>query len=517
MQELGFEVFVPKVIPKTGFRSGGVSFDFDASLSIPRRVLDRLNSFDFYHSKWPPSIVRLLNRYFGTAFIMPFGQQVPEAIGNFDGLIVFRAFGIDTRRNYSEVLQAMHGGEILKRVSGVKDRFWFGEGYDNLHEIESSLFKDARLYLPLSLPAVSFKHANQWRGTTKKILFVAPNVLNDDYCGKIYSDFKRDFGDLPHVMVGAQDIPVDDPHMLGFVTDEQLADLFRDCAAYYYHSREPRHVHYTPFEAAIIGTPMVYMADSLLDHLCPDSIEGRAATVEEARTNLKRLLNGDAAYIASVRDDQRKIPQKLTHDHCLAVWRENLTRSGFMNRLRPPKVGEVVRALSEDALPNQIKKTLWPPLKFEIEPNAESFSEKYGSSLKDGIKFNQPLPDWVLSTTGLADQEWFGRWSDGPRVVLTLSHMLQGEFELAISATAYRWNKWLGFTVRVGEAESRVTFGSDYQNLKTVRLSFDLKKPTNVIEILIPKPTTPPNDPRKVGIALVEMRMIAPHGASGLN
>lgn len=517
MQELGFEVFVPKVIPKTGFRSGCVSFDFDSSLSIPRRVLERLNRFDFYDSKWPPSIVRLVNRYFAVAFVMPHGQQLSEAVDKFAGHVVFRVFGAESPRTYSGVIQHLFGPDIHSRIAEIKDRFWFGECYNNLHEVESELFKERALFLPLAVPRPFFNHENQWRGGDKKILFVAPNVMSNPYYAKVYSDFKRDYGDLPHVMVGAQDIPVDDPHMLGFVTDEQLVNLFKDSAAYYYHSREPRHVHYTPFEAAIVGTPMVYMADSLLSRVCAESVEGRAKTTEEARENLKRLLEGDAAYIDLVRNDQRGIVRTLAQDHCLAVWRENLTRSGFLDRLQPPKVGEVVKTLLRDALPKWAKKILWPPLRFEIEPNADSFGEKYGSSLKEGIEFNQPLPEFVLSTAGLADQEWFGRWSDGPRVVLTLSHMLQGEFELSISATAYGWNKLLGFMVRIGDAESRVTFGTNYDQLETATLAFNVRKPTNVIEILIPKPTTPPNDPRKVGIALVEMRMIAPREAARPN
>lgn len=48
MMELGFEVFVPKKVPKKNFRSAAVSFDYDKSLTIPKAALDRLNDFDFY-------------------------------------------------------------------------------------------------------------------------------------------------------------------------------------------------------------------------------------------------------------------------------------------------------------------------------------------------------------------------------------------------------------------------------------------------------------------------------------
>lgn len=77
--ELGYEVFTPKVIPTaTGFRSGAVDFSYDKTLSIPKRVLARLNSFNFYETAWPSDIVKLLNRYFGAIYIIPYGKQVPK-------------------------------------------------------------------------------------------------------------------------------------------------------------------------------------------------------------------------------------------------------------------------------------------------------------------------------------------------------------------------------------------------------------------------------------------------------
>jgi hypothetical protein len=46
--DLGFEVFTPKVIPESSsFRSNLVDYRYDASLSLPKRVLDRLNTFNF--------------------------------------------------------------------------------------------------------------------------------------------------------------------------------------------------------------------------------------------------------------------------------------------------------------------------------------------------------------------------------------------------------------------------------------------------------------------------------------
>src|SRR6266478_6746744 len=98
---LGSEVFVPKVIPKAAsFRSGAVDFSYDASLTIPKRALMRLNQFNFYEEIWPGDIVAIANRYFGTVFTIPYSNQVPEVLGKFEGQIVFRAFGLDNSQTY---------------------------------------------------------------------------------------------------------------------------------------------------------------------------------------------------------------------------------------------------------------------------------------------------------------------------------------------------------------------------------------------------------------------------------
>jgi hypothetical protein len=119
IRRLGFEVFVPKVLPEAGFRSGSVDYSHDTSLSIPPRVLERLNGFNFYESTWPSEIVALVNRYFGSAFVMPHGRQLGEAVDNFEGQIVLRAFGLLGTQTYGDVLgtrNMFRGLDVLEAV-----------------------------------------------------------------------------------------------------------------------------------------------------------------------------------------------------------------------------------------------------------------------------------------------------------------------------------------------------------------------------------------------------------------
>jgi hypothetical protein len=506
IMDLGFEVFVPKKVPKTNFRSAAVSFDYDKSLTIPNAALDRLNNFDFYLTDWPPDIIRLLNRYFGAIFVIPYGRQVIEAVTHFDGEIVFRAFGLDNRHTYDKVLEDMYGRGFRHRLASVKERFWFGEGYDHLHEIEPSLFREKSLFLPIGIPNSFFRNEGKWRGTRKEILFVAPNVVADSYYAKVYKDFKRDFGDLPHVIVGHQDTPVDDPHVAGFVTDEELQNLYLDCAALYYHSRERRHVHYSPVEAAINGMPIIYFEDSLLGRMCPSSVKGRVASVGQAREVLQRILSGDEAFIAEVRQDQRDVAYHFSDAYCRPVWTNNLETSGFRANLANQSGAKTISRELHRWAARIVGRTLDNSSAYHPLPSADIAKKETGSSLADGIFFDQAdLPACVVDIQGLSAAEPWGRWSDAERVVISLNHMLDKEFILDVAAIGFDRNAGAAIEIKIGGSSQLARFEADMNNAQTVSLPFRLRKPTNVIEFTVPYPTQPAMDSRSIGLGLVRL------------
>ena len=57
LRSLGWEVFIPKVIPThdSSYRSAAVSYEFDATLSIPEPELRILNAIPFYEDAWSPT------------------------------------------------------------------------------------------------------------------------------------------------------------------------------------------------------------------------------------------------------------------------------------------------------------------------------------------------------------------------------------------------------------------------------------------------------------------------------
>ncbi len=511
IQKLGFEIYIPKIYPKAGFRSGAVDTSFDSTLTLPSSVLEALNRFNFYEDAWTPRITEIVNRYFGCAFIIPHARLAQEAVDHFEGQIVFRAFGLDSERTYKRFLEDLYSPVIMRKIEGIKDRFWFGEGYDHLHEVEEPVFAERSLFLPIGIPNSFFSTANQWTGTEKKILFVCPNAVTDSYYSKIYREFKRDFGDLPHVIVGAQDVPVDDPNMAGFVSDAELKRLYLDCAVLYYHSTEVRHVHYSPIEAAINGMPVVYRAGSLLDRLSRGATKGRVGSVAEARRLIERVLSGDADFIAAIKADQQGIAYHFSDAYCAPMWHEQMHKRGFYAAMRQQSPLQI--------LATEVWRTLIKPVAHghtRIAQHRDAIAASkatltaaearaaYGSSLDDGISFAAPvLPAFVDHVDGIGASEPWGRWSNQKNIEIVLKHKLEGKFRLYVHAVGYRENAGVPVVVRIGSQTRTIQLASVIEASDRTWLNFDLAKPANIIEITVPHPIRPAMDSRTLGIGMI--------------
>ena len=75
------------------------------------------------------------------------------------------------------------------------------------------------------------------------------------------------FSCFDYTIGGAQPVQVNDKNVIGFVTREQHEFNMRQHRVMYYHSAEPNHIHYHPFEAVRAGMPLVFMADGMLDSM----------------------------------------------------------------------------------------------------------------------------------------------------------------------------------------------------------------------------------------------------------
>jgi glycosyltransferase involved in cell wall biosynthesis len=96
----------------------------------------------------------------------------------------------------------------------------------------------------------------------------------------------------------------------------------------YYHSTEPNHVHYHPFEAVRAGMPLVFVAGGLLDRLGGIDLPGRSETPKEARKKIERILAGDRRLMDSIRQSQQRLLEPMKAEN-----REQAWRAGFQQIL----------------------------------------------------------------------------------------------------------------------------------------------------------------------------------------
>jgi Glycosyl transferases group 1 len=515
LRSLGFEVFVPKIIPKTDeFRSCAVDFSFDESLTIPKHALRVLNSCHFYRGKWPRDAVFYMNRYFGTAFIMPM-EGFRESVTNFEGNLLMRAFGLINIASYHKHLRGFYGEQVFCWINAVRHRFWFAAGYEQLKECEPPLLAERSLYFPIGLSPTFWRNANTWTGTERRLLLFCPSIVKNPYHAAVYKQFKREFGDFPHLIAGKQDVPVNDPHVLGFVSDQELVELYKSCSLFLYPSRERRHVHYSPVEANVVGMPIVFYDDCLLARICNRKVQGAVSSVEEARDLIKAILKGEGDLTTSLKKDQQDIAYYFSDEYCKMVWQKSLAALGLGETLGKGSVArrfadETRRvlfypwALGKKTLPRWKGDAFPPPSRGEVHLAGE-FSD-YQATLEQGIDFRRPgYPTFLKYETGLSFLEEWGRWSDGRKVILTLDNPLKGKFKLVLVGGAFGENRRRPIRVRIGHVLKKLTFSSPHHRAEIRTLEFALRRPSATIEFTIPRPTTPKGDNRQVGVGFIQL------------
>jgi hypothetical protein len=324
LRSLGFEVFIPKVVPiqDRAFRSAGVTHDYDTALDLAPPALRVLNHENFFERCWAPTITQIINRYFDVivCHFTYYTTPLREAALKFQGLLIARAFGREHPRTYGEFRTWVPHPSLLEDIRSLGRRFIFGQAYDNLAEIEEFPLRSRAHTITVPLPEFTFKHANTWTGTGSNALFLCPAIGDNGHYKRIYLAIKRDFGDLPHVIFGSQIGPVNDPVVLPYLSDDALVDLYRSTPVFIYSSPEPRHLHYSPLEAMVVGTPVLYLEGGLIDRLASTRLPGACANVLEMKTKARRLIEGDRALAETIRSNQARVLETFAPEVLRRQW-----------------------------------------------------------------------------------------------------------------------------------------------------------------------------------------------------
>lgn len=331
-RDLGYEVFIPKIIPThASYRSGAVTHEYDSSLTIPPRDLKILNSHAFYgeldlYRPWSPTVRSIINQHFSVVIstISAFISPLNEAIRHFDGLVLARVFGLTHPHTYKALIDWLGRPEMIDAAAARGSRYAFVQGYSNIAEIEPAGLAANAHTVTVPLADEFFRFENSWVGNGSNAIMVCPGIEKEGYYRDVYEGLKRDFGDIPHKIFGRQYVTIDDEAILPYLSDSELIDLYRQAPVFVYPSTEPRHIHYSPIEAMIVGTPVLYMKGSLSDIIASEgNMPGRCDGAIEMKEKALRLLQGNRALAEQIRSSQSLIVDsfrvKLAREQWAAV------------------------------------------------------------------------------------------------------------------------------------------------------------------------------------------------------
>jgi glycosyltransferase involved in cell wall biosynthesis len=322
LKKIGFrEFFLPKGFPQEiTFRSAAVDFSEDASLTIPAADLSLMNETD-WHSETPRAAWDVANRHFDIVFCMT--NPVLTTMSRwFGGAAVLRAYGLPKNFTYSSAIASYDAGRSSIETMGK--RFWFGAAYRGLADLESPWMRSREVYLPLGLNDCRVR--DDWSGEKAAILFICPDIEGLPYYAGVYRNFKEMFPGFPYSIGGAQALATSDLNVLGFLPEEQHQRNMREYRVMFYHSTEPHHVHYHPFEAVRAGMPLVFMAGGMLDKLGGADLPGRCRNGEEARAMISRLLGGDRGLIDRIRAAQPALLDAMRFEVLEPHWRKGMAQ-----------------------------------------------------------------------------------------------------------------------------------------------------------------------------------------------
>jgi hypothetical protein len=330
LRSLGWEVFVPKILPDhdPGFRSAATSYEFDSALCLPPATLAVLNRHNFIERGWPPTVAEIVNRYFNVivTHFSYYTISLSEAARKFHGTTIARAFGREHPRRFSEFATMAERPGLLDELMVLGDRFVFGQGYDNIAEVEDPPLPQRARTITVPLPQWIYGHRDTWGGGgSGKAVFLCPSIgIVAGYYSAVYEGIKCDFGDLPHLIFGRQPVPVEDPAVLPYQTDGGLVALYRSAPVFIYPSTEPRHIHYSPLEAIVVGTPVLYRRGTLTDVLAGGPLPGACADTAEMHDKARRLIAGDRTLAEAIRASQGRILETFASDLARKQWAEVL-------------------------------------------------------------------------------------------------------------------------------------------------------------------------------------------------
>jgi len=224
---------------------------------------------------------------------------------SFTGVVMVRFFGREQPYNYDFMYPSLNM---------AKNKYIIACAYNEVIEHEH-VQNRSKLKL-LSLPLKFSISSDTWigrNGPEEKIMFVCSDIKNP-YYWNIYCSFIKNFGDLPYSIFGQQYANIENiPNLVSNLTEDEYYGEMVKYKVMFYHSTEPRHLHFHPIEAIKIGMPVIYMKNSLLGKYAPENVSA-CLTVEEAKEKVKRVLNNDYELIDNIISQNKRILEYFSEE-----------------------------------------------------------------------------------------------------------------------------------------------------------------------------------------------------------
>jgi hypothetical protein len=308
----GYGVFIPK--KKTSLNKLDSIYDdiykYDDSLqNISVNDLARLNDIDWYNNDTilTRQMIDLLNVSFRYIFItlLTSGKLLTQLIKYFKGLIYYRFFGLASTYSYRDMV-------LNYAFPNVKYIFGYNEIYTYEQSLSSFFNAKNSIVTPLGCPDHFINtHENTHKGTINKICFVCSKINQCPYYTNVYNEFVKNIGaKYEYILLGKNNETLTDENKFNNLSDDAYFNKMSECKLMYYHSTEPRHLHYHPIEALIIGLPVLFHKESLLNGFLMNS-PGKCNDINEVHDKINRILNNDVEFIHEIVTEQKKVIYKF--------------------------------------------------------------------------------------------------------------------------------------------------------------------------------------------------------------
>jgi hypothetical protein len=311
----GFGVFFPKIYSTVDTVLCSIKQCFldkyDYSLDISSNVLHTLNNIDFFCDTAfeNKDNIDLLNNNFQIIFSPLLEKnKLEQLLSKFKGTIYLRFFG--NTEEYSYYTNYLKGHDNLFS-NKLKFVFAFKEIFD-FEQSKHSFFNSSNsLYIPCGIPDDFF---NRYQNTynknntiNKKFVFVCSRINSCSYYTPVYNNFKNLLHDFPFIILGKKNenaVHMDE-RIKNNLSDDDYFKEMSQCIAMYYHGKEPRHLHYHPVEAVIIGMPVIFHDESIFSSFFKDS-PGKCHSDADVIEKMNRLNNDDICFRDSIIEYQNK-------------------------------------------------------------------------------------------------------------------------------------------------------------------------------------------------------------------